>query len=177
MQKIVSNFAKENPILKTEFVSNSFTPCNSPNEETGYQNPPPTLSDLGEHRDKSGTNLSREIACGVAKRVIIFKRTSMSKIQIAVPKKQITSFCQQWKIVEFGLFGSALRDDFETSSDVDVLVSFASDSLISLFDLAQMQIELTGLFGRPVDILEKEGLRNPFRKREILKTVKVIYAA
>ncbi len=101
----------------------------------------------------------------------------MSKIQIAVPKKKITSFCQRWKIVEFGLFGSVLRDDFETSSDVDVLVSFASDSLISLFDLAQMQIELKGLFGRPVDILEKEGLRNPFRKREILKMVKVIYAA
>jgi predicted nucleotidyltransferase len=40
-----------------------------------------------------------------------------------------------------------------------------------------MQIELEGLFGRPVDILEKEGLRNPYRKREILKTAKVIYAA
>lgn len=101
----------------------------------------------------------------------------MSKVPIAIPKRKIATFCQRWKIVEFGLFGSVLRDDFETSSDIDVLVSFASDTQISLFDLAQMQIELTGLFGRPVDILEKEGLRNPFRKREILKTVKVIYAA
>jgi len=101
----------------------------------------------------------------------------MSKVPIAIPKRKIATFCQRWKIVEFGLFGSVLRDDFETSSDIDVLVSFASDAQTSLFDLAQMQIELTGLFERPVDILEKEGLRNPFRKREILKTVKVIYTA
>ena len=167
----------QKPVSETEFASNKFTPCDTPYKETTFQNPPLTASALGEHRGKSATFLSRNIACGVGKGVIIFKRPSMSKIQIAVPKKEITSFCQRWKIVEFGLFGSALRDDFETSSDVDVLVSFASDSLISLFDLAQMQIELTGLFGRPVDILEKEGLRNPFRKREILKTVKVIYAA
>ena len=101
----------------------------------------------------------------------------MCKVPIAIPKRKIATFCQRWKIVEFGLFGSVLRDDFETSSDIDVLVSFASDAQISLFDLAQMQIELMDLFGHPVDILEIEGLRNPFRKREILKTVKVIYKA
>jgi predicted nucleotidyltransferase len=101
----------------------------------------------------------------------------MSKIQIAVSKSKITTFCHRWKVVEFGLFGSALRKDFKTNSDVDVLVTFDSDATVSLFDLAQMQIELEGLFGRPVDILEKEGLRNPYRKREILKTTKVIYAA
>jgi len=101
----------------------------------------------------------------------------MSKSQIALPKRKIAAFCQRWKVVEFGLFGSALREDFTKTSDVDILVTFASEAQISLFDLAQMQIELEGLFGRPVDILEKEGLRNPFRKREILKTAKVIYEA
>jgi len=40
-----------------------------------------------------------------------------------------------------------------------------------------MQIELEGLFGRPVEFLEKEGLRNPFRKREILEMTWVIDAA
>ena len=81
------------------------------------------------------------------------------------------------RLVEFGIFGSLLREDFKSNSDIDVLVTFASNSKTSLFDLAQMQIELEELFGRPVDILEKEGLRNPFRKREILKTTKVIYSA
>lgn len=109
--------------------------------------------------------------------VIIFKSLSMRMIKIAVPKRKISAFCRRWKIVEFGIFGSLLREDFKSNSDIDVLVTFASNSKTSLFDLAQMQIELEELFGRPVDILEKEGLRNPFRKREILKTTKVIYSA
>ena len=101
----------------------------------------------------------------------------MSDIHIAVPKRKIAAFCRRWKVVEMGLFGSALRDDFNASSDVDVLVTFASDAQVSLFDLAQMQFELGRLFGRPVDVLEKDALRNPFRKREILKSARVIYAS
>jgi predicted nucleotidyltransferase len=101
----------------------------------------------------------------------------VSDIHIAVPKRKIAAFCRRWKVVEMGLFGSALRDDFNASSDVDVLVTFASDAQVSLFDLAQMQFELGRLFGRPVDVLEKDALRNPFRKREILKTARVIYAS
>jgi predicted nucleotidyltransferase len=56
-----------------------------------------------------------------------------------------------------------------------VLVTFDPDSQASIFDMSQMQIELEELFGHHVDILEKEGLRNPFRRREILKTVKMIF--
>ena len=79
--------------------------------------------------------------------------------------------------MEFSVFGSILRDDFRTDSDVDVLVSFEEDARISLFDLAQMQVELEKIFKRPVDLVEKEGLRNPYRRREILKTAQVVYAA
>ena len=60
---------------------------------------------------------------------------------------------------------------------MDVLVSFEEDARISLFDLAQMQVELEKIFKRPVDLVEKEGLRNPYRRREILKTAQVVYAA
>jgi len=79
--------------------------------------------------------------------------------------------------VEFSLFGSILREDFRPESDVDVLVTFAPEAQVSLFDLVQMQIELESLFGRPVDVVEKDALRNPFRKREILSTAQVVYAA
>jgi hypothetical protein len=40
-----------------------------------------------------------------------------------------------------------------------------------------MQIELEKLFRRSVDLVEKEGIRNPYRKREILRTAQVIYAS
>jgi predicted nucleotidyltransferase len=38
-----------------------------------------------------------------------------------------------------------------------------------------MQDELKKLFGREVDFIEREGLKNPFRKRNILNNMKVIY--
>ena len=101
----------------------------------------------------------------------------MKTFQIEIPKKEIEAFCLRWKVVEFALFGSVLRDDFDPNSDVDVLVTFADENEISLFDLAQMQIELQGIFNHPVDLLEKDALRNPFRKRQILNTAQVIYAS
>ena len=79
-------------------------------------------------------------------------------------------------MVEFSLFGSILRDDFRPDSDVDVLVTFSPEARISLFDLVQMKIDLEKIFHRPVDVIEKDALENPFRKREILRTAKVVYA-
>ena len=40
-----------------------------------------------------------------------------------------------------------------------------------------MKIELEAMFKRPVDLVEKEGLRNPYRRSEILSTARVVYAA
>ena len=76
-----------------------------------------------------------------------------------------------------GFFGSILREDFGKESDVDVLVSFAPNSSWTLLDLIAMQDELGDLLGRKVDLVEREALRNPFRRREILRTVELIYAA
>jgi predicted nucleotidyltransferase len=78
-----------------------------------------------------------------------------------------------WSVV----FGSVLREDFGTDSDVDVLVSFQPDSTWDLLDLVDMRDELKALFGRNVDLVEEEGLRNPFRRSSILSTRQVIYAA
>ena len=86
-------------------------------------------------------------------------------------------FCKRWSVVEFSLFGSVLRSDFGPDSDVDVLVTFAPDAHISLFDMAQMQIELVALFGHPVDLVEKAGLRNPYRVHKILSIAQVVYDA
>ncbi len=92
-----------------------------------------------------------------------------------IPMDRIEAFCRKWKIREFSLFGSVLRDDFRPDSDVDVLVSFEPDAPWDLFHLVEMRDELIALFGRDVDLVEKEGLRNPFRRRTILDTREVIY--
>ena len=101
----------------------------------------------------------------------------MRRKKFPLPRRKIAEFCKRWSITEFSLFGSVLRDDFRPDSDVDVLVSIDPEAHISLFEIAQMQIELENMFKRPVDLVEKEGLRNPYRRREILSTAQIIYAA
>ena len=97
--------------------------------------------------------------------------------RIPIDRGKIAGFCSRWKILEFSLFGSVLREDFGPDSDVDVLVTFHPDARWSLFDFVDMQEELKALFGRDVDLVETEGLRNPFRRRSILRSREVIHAA
>ena len=93
-----------------------------------------------------------------------------------LPRKKIAEFCKRWSITEFSVFGSVLRDDFRPDSDIDVLVSIDLQAQTGLLEIAKMQIELENIFKRSVDMIEKEGLRNPDRRNEILSTVQVIYA-
>ncbi|MBI2265883.1 MAG: nucleotidyltransferase family protein [Armatimonadetes bacterium] len=87
---------------------------------------------------------------------------------IEIPQEKIENFCHRWKITDFALFGSVLRDDFQMDSDVDVLVTFEPKAGGSLFDLVDTEEELKGIFGRDVDLVERAGLRNPFRRQHIL---------
>lgn len=102
-------------------------------------------------------------------------------MKLSLPQEKIAEFCRKWNVSEFALFGSVLREDFRPDSDVDVLVSFPSyEATPSLFDHVDMQDELVEIFGRPVDLLTRGGVedsRNPIRKRAILESARVVYAA
>jgi hypothetical protein len=98
-------------------------------------------------------------------------------MNIAIPQSKLADFCRQHHIAELALFGSVLRDDFRPESDIDVLVSFAPEAHYSLLDFVQLQEKLKQILGREVDLVEKAGLRNPFRRRHILDNMKVIYAS
>ncbi|PZV27095.1 MAG: nucleotidyltransferase [Snowella sp.] len=101
-------------------------------------------------------------------------------IQIPIDYDKIADFCQKWKITEFALFGSVLRDDFQQDrSDIDVLVSFDQDAHWTLFDLVDVEDSLSVLFARKVDLIEKQSIEkslNYLRKKEILQSYRVIYA-
>ena len=98
------------------------------------------------------------------------------KKKFRIPRKKIAEFCKRWGINEFALFGSVLRADFRPDSDIDVLVSIDPKAKIGLFEIIDMKLELQDMFKRPVDLVEKEGLRNPYRRKEILGTAQVVYA-
>ncbi len=96
---------------------------------------------------------------------------------ITVDIAAITAFCRKWRIREFSLFGSVLRDDFGPESDIDVLVELAQGHGLDLFDWVDMREELERIFQRDVDLVSKGGLKNPLRKNAILASAKVLYAA
>lgn len=101
----------------------------------------------------------------------------MDLVKIELPREPLRVFCEHWHVRELSLFGSVLREDFRPDSDIDVLVSFEAEARIGLWDLAQMQIELESIFRRPVDLVEKEALQNPYRRKSILANREVVYAA
>ncbi|MDJ0577066.1 MAG: nucleotidyltransferase family protein [Xenococcaceae cyanobacterium MO_234.B1] len=99
-------------------------------------------------------------------------------IQVPLPLDKIKEFCDRWKIVEFALFGSVLRDDFHSNSDIDVMVEFNQDSRHSLFDLVIMEDELKAIFNRDVDLVTRKGItnsRNYLRRQNILNSAQIIY--
>jgi len=97
--------------------------------------------------------------------------------KLSLPKEKIEEFCLRWKIAEFSLFGSVLRDNFDLDSDIDILVSLSEDADLDLYDWVTMIEELEKIFEREVDLVEKSTLRNPFRRHAILTNREIIYAS
>lgn len=99
--------------------------------------------------------------------------------RLGVNQKNIIDFCQRWNIIEFALFGSVLREDFQINSDIDVLVTFAPEYRRGLTETLQMKDELETMFDRSVDFVVKTALeksQNWLRRKNILDSAQVIYA-
>ena len=71
---------------------------------------------------------------------------------IDIPRPEISAFCRRHHVRRLAVFGSVLRDDFAAGSDVDILVEFEPNHVPGFFDLEGMEIELTSLVGRDVDL-------------------------
>ena len=89
---------------------------------------------------------------------------------------ELENICRRHRVRELSLFGSALRDDFDADSDVDLLVEFEPDAQIGFIELGRLEADLIRCFGRPIDLVSKRGLR-PILREEVLSTSRVIYAS
>lgn len=96
---------------------------------------------------------------------------------LKIDRSRIDAFCRKWKIAELSLFGSACGDGFRPDSDVDLLVEFAPGGRIHFGNRVEILDELTEICGRPVDLVVREALRNPFRRHPILLSREVLYSA
>ncbi len=91
-----------------------------------------------------------------------------------LPSGKIAEFCQRHHICKLSLFGSVLREDFGPHSDIDVLVEFEPDEIPGLFAFAGLEIELTEMLKRKVDLRTAEDLSRYFRQK-VLDQAEVQY--
>jgi uncharacterized protein len=99
----------------------------------------------------------------------------MSTKRPIIPKDFLKDFCRRHHILKLSIFGSYLRDDFGPESDVDLLVEFDPQHIPTLFDIAGMEIELSEMLGRKVDLRTAEDLSRYFRD-EVVAHAEVQYA-
>ena len=94
--------------------------------------------------------------------------------RLHVDKRKLAAFCRQNHIRTLSLFGSILRDDYKSESDIDVLVEFQPGKTPGFLTLGSMEEELSELTGgRKVDLRTSQDLSKQFRDR-VLKEVVVL---
>ena len=93
---------------------------------------------------------------------------------LGISKERLAEFCQRHRIRKLSFFGSILRDDFTADSDIDVLVEFEPEARVGLIRLAGIELELSELLGRKVD-LNTPGFLSPYFREEVLQESETHY--
>ncbi|HAQ19938.1 MAG TPA: nucleotidyltransferase [Prolixibacteraceae bacterium] len=91
-------------------------------------------------------------------------------------RDQLIELCVNHKVGQLYIFGSALTNQFNESSDMDFLVQFGRIDLLEYFDnYMDFKEQLETLFGRSVDLIENQAIKNPIFRRVIDREKQLIY--
>jgi len=104
----------------------------------------------------------------------------MTITSINISEEKLKEICLKNRVKELSIFGSALRDDFNSNSDIDLLITFDDSTQYSLFDIVRIKEEFEKFLERPVDLVNRTAIeksKNIYRKKAILGNARVIYAA
>ena len=88
---------------------------------------------------------------------------------------RLAELCRKYGIAELSVFGSVARGDAQPGSDVDLLYLRAPGNDLGMSYFA-LQEDLEKLFGRPVDLVSKDGLHRVIRE-QVLSDAQILYAA
>lgn len=89
---------------------------------------------------------------------------------------RLIELCDNHKVGQLYLFGSALTNQFKESSDLDFLVQFGQVDLLEYFDnYMDFKEQLELLFGRSVDLVENQAVKNPIFRRVIDREKQLVY--
>ena len=103
-------------------------------------------------------------------------KTMKKRMNLNISKKQLAEFCKKNHITKLSLFGSALRDDFGPDSDVDMLVEFGPEAHVGLIGFAGLELELSEILGRKVDLNTPDSVSKYYREK-VLAEAEVQYDA
>lgn len=96
--------------------------------------------------------------------------------RVEIAQERLADLCRRHGVRRLLLFGSALRDDFGPTSDVDLVVEFEPGADPS-WRLSTVEEEFSAAFGgHPVEMVEPECLDRYIRGR-VLEEAEEIYAA
>ena len=99
----------------------------------------------------------------------------MSRAKIEIPKEKLAEFCRRHHIRKLSLFGSVLTESFTPESDVDVLVEFEPERTPGMLRMAGLELEISELLGRKVDLRTAAELSRYFRE-EVVGSGEIQYA-
>ena len=88
----------------------------------------------------------------------------------------IRSLCERYRVKTLYVFSSVLTPNFDTHSDIDLLVDFLDqDALQYTSNYFQFKFELEKLFNRKIDLLEERALKNPYFIENINQKKQLLY--
>lgn len=89
-------------------------------------------------------------------------------------EEKLAEVCQKNDIVFMAVFGSFVRGEQGSKSDIDIAIEFGKKSRKSLLDLVRIEEELTEIFGRKVDLGIFSSI-NPYIIDDVKREMRVIY--
>ena len=96
-------------------------------------------------------------------------------VALDLPLKAIRAYCKTQPIERLSVFGSAARNELTPESDIDLLVEYAPDARIGLFNMGGHLMDFQDIVGRKVDLVTPKGLC-PYIRDEALDDARQIYA-
>ncbi|MBS1846736.1 MAG: nucleotidyltransferase domain-containing protein [Actinobacteria bacterium] len=92
-----------------------------------------------------------------------------------IDSEQLTAICENYGVACLEVFGSTSRGDDGDDSDVDLLYTLRPATRLGWL-IDDLERELSGIFGRPVDLVAKSALHPKLRDR-VLAEARPLYAA
>ena len=97
-------------------------------------------------------------------------------LNLDINKEKLYELCMRYHVDRMYLFGSALTPNYDQQSDIDFLVRFQPIELSLYFEnYFNLKEQLKSLYGRDIDLLEEQALKNPILIQSINRTKQLVY--